>query len=115
AGEKALTADQVAKVTPNYLFEELPMRLKKWNIKFRISVQLADKDDSINDDTVVWPDNRPQVVLGILTLKKVLPDSQEQEKSLMFSPLNLVDGIDPSDDPILATRPIAYAISYGRR
>jgi catalase len=114
-GEKALTADQVAKAGPNYLFEELPARLKKGTAKFRISVQLAEKGDVINDDTVVWPDNRPQVVLGILTLKAVLPDSQKVEKSLMFSPLNLPDGIGASDDPILAARPAAYAISYGRR
>jgi len=114
-GEKALTAEQVAKVGPNYLFEELPARLKKGPMKFRISVQLAEKGDELNDGTAVWPDDRPQVVLGTLTLKKVLPDSAQVEKSLMFSPLNLVDGIGASDDPILAARPAAYAISYGRR
>ncbi len=115
AGEKALTAEQAAKATPNYLFEELPARLNKGKVKFRILVQLAGEGDAINDDTMVWPDSRPQVVLGTLTLKKVLPDSQQVEKTLMFSPLNLIDGIDPSDDPILAARPAAYAISFGRR
>jgi len=115
AGEKALTAEQTAKANPNYLFEELPARLKKGAAKFRISVQLAGKGDNVNDGTAVWPDDRPQVVLGTLTLKKVLPDSAQVEKSLMFSPLNLVDGIGASDDPILAARPAAYAISYGRR
>jgi len=115
AGEKSLTADQSAKAAPNYLFEELSMRLKKGKVKFRISVQLAEKGDVINDDTAVWPDDRPQVVLGTLTLNKVLSDSQQLEKTLMFSPLNLVDGINPSDDPILAARPAAYAISFGRR
>ncbi|HUO44673.1 MAG TPA: catalase family peroxidase [Burkholderiales bacterium] len=115
AGEKSLAADEVAKAAPDYLFKELPARLKKGPIKFRISVQLADKGDNVNDGTAVWPDDRPQVVLGTLTLKKVLPDSAQVEKSLMFSPLNLVDGIGASDDPILAARPAAYAISYGRR
>jgi len=115
AGEKALTKEQAAKASPNYLFEELPARLKKGPAKFRISVQLAQPGDNVNDGTAVWPDDRPQVVLGTLTLKKVLPDSAQVEKTLMFSPLNLVDGIGASDDPILATRPAAYAISYGRR
>jgi catalase len=115
AGEKALTAEQAAKATPNYLFEELPARLKKGKVKFRILVQLSGEGDAINDDTIVWPDSRPQVVLGILTLKAVLPDSQQVEKTFMFSPLNLVDGIGASDDPILAARPAAYAISFGRR
>jgi catalase len=115
AGEKALTAEQAAKATPNYLFEDLPARLKKGKVKFRILVQLSGEGDAINDDTIVWPDSRPQVVLGILTLKAVLPDSQQVEKTFMFSPLNLVDGIGASDDPILAARPAAYAISFGRR
>jgi catalase len=115
AGEHALTKNQAAKAAPDYLMEELPARLKKGPAKFRISVQLALKDDVINDGTAVWPDNRPQVELGILTLKKVLPDSQQVEKTLMFSPLNLTDGIVASDDPILLARPAAYAISFGRR
>ncbi len=115
AGVLALTKDQAAKAAPDYLMEELPARLKKGPAKFRILVQLALKDDVINDGTAVWPDNRPQVELGILTLKKVLPDSQQVEKTLMFSPLNLTDGIAASDDPILLARPAAYAISFGRR
>jgi catalase len=115
AGEHALTKDQAAKAAPNYLMEELPARLKKGAAKFRISVQLAEKGDVINDGTAIWPDNRPQVELGILTLKTVLPDSQQLEKTLMFSPLNLTDGIAASNDPILLARPPAYVISFGRR
>lgn len=56
-----------------------------------------------------------RVELGVLTLKAVLPNSHELEKTTMFSPLNLVDGIAGSNDPILNARPAAYAISYGRR
>jgi len=115
AGVHALTKEQAAKAAPDYLMEELPARLKKGPAKFRISVQLAEKNDVIDDGTAIWPDNRPRVVLGILTLKKVLPDSQQVEKTLMFSPLNLTDGIGASADPILLARPPAYAISFARR
>ncbi|HEY6282285.1 MAG TPA: catalase family peroxidase [Burkholderiales bacterium] len=115
AGVHALTKKQAAKAAPDYLMQELPARLKKGPAKFRISVQLALTDDVINDGTVVWPENRPQVELGILTLKTALQDSQQLEKTLMFSPLNLTDGIAASDDPILLARPAAYAISFGRR
>lgn len=115
AGQQSLTDEQAAKATPNYLMDELPARLKTTEVKYRISMQLAEKGDAINDPTAVWPDSRPQVELGVLTLKTPLVDSQQAEKTLMFSPLLLPDGIAASDDPILLARPAAYAVSYGRR
>jgi catalase len=69
----------------------------------------------ITDPTVVWPDSRPQVELGILTLKSVDKDSAALEKTLAFNPLILADGIAPSEDAILLARPAAYAVSVGRR
>lgn len=114
-GEHFLTSDQAAKAAPDYLVGGLDAQLKKAPAKFRISVQLAAEGDNLTDGSSVWPDDRPQIVLGTLTLKKVLPDSKEQEKQIMFSPLNLVEGIEGSDDPILNARPIAYSVSYGRR
>lgn len=115
AGQQSLSAEQASKSTPNYLMDELPARLKTAEVKYRISVQLAEKDDVINDPTAVWSENNPKVELGILTLKAVVADSQQVEKTLMFNPLVLPDGITPSDDPILLARPSAYAVSYGRR
>lgn len=115
AGQQSLSAEQASKSTPNYLMDELPARLKTAEVKYRISVKLAEKDDVINDPTAVWSENNPKVELGILTLKAVVADSQQVEKTLMFNPLVLPDGITPSDDPILLARPSAYAVSYGRR
>jgi len=80
-----------------------------------LTEQQAEKADVINDPTVVWPDSRPQVELGVLTLKAAIADSQQLEKTLMFNPLLLPDGIAASDDPILLARPATYAVSYGRR
>ena len=69
----------------------------------------------LNDATVVWPDTRKQVELGTLTIKTVYSDGVKFEKATMFNPLTLVDGVEPSDDPILLARPTAYAVSFGRR
>jgi catalase len=33
----------------------------------------------------------------------------------MFSPLNLLAGIEPSDDPVLLARPPAYGVSFSQR
>jgi catalase len=114
-GAEFLTKEQTAKATPNYLMEELPVRLSKAPVQFKIAVQLADKGDAVNDPTVVWPETRKQVELGTLTLNNIDADGVKFEKATMFNPLALVGGIEASDDPILLARPAAYAVSYGRR
>lgn len=114
-GAEFLTKEQAAKATPNYLMDELPMRLSKAPAKFKISLQLADKGDVVNDPTVIWPETRKIVELGTLTLKNIDANGKKFEKETMFNPLVLVDGIDASDDPILLARPAAYAVSYQRR
>lgn len=115
AGNQSLTDEQVAKASPNYLMDEMPTRLEKGPVKFRINAQLAAPGDVTNDGTVVWPNDRPQIELGILSLTTMAPDSAAIEKTLAFNPLILVDGIAPSADPILLARPIAYSFSVRRR
>jgi catalase len=114
-GQKSLTTEQAAKADPNYLMDDIVKRLESTEVKYRISVQLAEKGDVTNDATVVWPDSRKQLELGILTLKTPDKNSKVAEKAIMFNPLVLPNGIEPSEDPILLARPTAYAISYGRR
>lgn len=113
--EPALSAEQASAMSPDYLMNELPQRLAHGPAQFKISVQLAEAGDVINDGTIVWPDARTQVELGILTLDAIVADSKAEEKKIMFNPLSLPDGIAPSADPILLARPIAYAVSYARR
>lgn len=115
AGDKALSEAEAAAASPDYLSQELKTRLAQGEARFRIAVQLAEPGDVINDPTAVWPDSRPQIELGVLSLKAVAADSAAVEKTLAFNPLILTDGIAPSDDAILRARPAAYAISVGRR
>ena len=115
AGAQFLTDAEAAKQAPNYLMDELPVRLGKQEAQYRIVLQLAEAGDSVDDPTAIWPDDRKQVELGVLTIKSAVANSQEAERSLMFNPLVLPDGIAPSNDPVLLARPGAYAVSYGRR
>lgn len=115
AGEHYLTTEQAGSATPNYLMEELPARLAAGPVKFRISAQIAAAGDPIADATVQWPADREEIELGTLSITAVAPDSSAAERSLAFSPTNLLDGIAPSDDPILLMRPVAYAFSVARR
>lgn len=113
-GARFLNESAAKEVGHEYLTQELPLRLQKGPYAYRISVQLAQQGDDVNDPTVVWPDDRRIVELGTLTIDKMSADAPTYEKT-MFSPLNLVEGIEPSEDKILLARPVAYAVSFGRR
>jgi len=115
SGAQFLSQEAAEKAAPNYLMDELPARLSKSEVKYRISVQLAEPADVVNDPTVVWADTRQVVELGVLTLNAMHANGDAFAKGTMFNPLALVEGIEVSDDPILLARPGAYAVSFGRR
>jgi catalase len=114
-GQELLSKEQVAQAGPKYLFDELPQRLKQGEAKFRLLAQVPAKDDVINDPTVIWPDDRKLVELGVISLETPVADNTAAEKALAFNPLILVDGIAPTNDPVLLARPAAYALSVGRK
>ncbi|MDO8961720.1 MAG: catalase family peroxidase [Methylophilus sp.] len=115
SGAQFLSQEAAEKAAPNYLMDELPARLSKSEVKYRISVQLAEATDVVNDPTVVWADTRQVVELGVLTLNAMHANGDAFAKGTMFNPLALVEGIEVSDDPILLARPGVYAVSFGRR
>jgi len=59
--------------------------------------------------------HNPKDLAVALSIESARLDSKEFEKTVMFNPLNLVTGIEPSNDPILLARPAAYGVSYARR
>lgn len=115
AGAHYLDASAAAHLEPNYLPDEMGRRLAPGPVKFRLLVQLAAPGDAVNDPAIAWPDQRPTVVLGTLSLTDIMDDASPEAKALFFNPLNLVPGIAPSDDPLLAARTRSYTISYRRR
>jgi len=110
-----LSASDAAKQPRNFLMDELPERLKHGPITFHLKAQLAAAGDSTKDPSVAWPDDRKVVELGVLTIDKVVPDSAEAEKKLLFLPGQLTNGIEESDDPLIDIRDGAYALSFSRR
>jgi len=110
-----LSKEEAAKKSANYLFDDLPQRLAKGPVTFHIKAQLAAPEDQTKDPTQPWPADRKVVDLGTLTITKTLADSDAQQKKLLFIPGRLTDGIEPSDDPLIAARDGAYAVSFGRR
>jgi len=110
-----ITADEAAKQTPNYLFDDLSKRLAKKPVVFHLKVQLAAPGDQTKDASLPWPDDRKVVDLGVLKITRIVPNSPEAEKKLLFLPTNLPAGIELSDDPLPSLRSAAYGVSYGRR
>ena len=115
AGAKFLTAEEAAKKGPNFLIDELTERLAKGPAALRLVVQLAASGDVTDDATVVWPEDRPVVELGVLSITGRVADQDAAQRRLGVDPLRLVDGIEASDDPLLELRSEVYAVSRRRR
>ena len=110
-----ITAEEAAKQSPDFLFNDLSKRIAHKPIVFHLKAQLAEPGDQTKDASQPWPDDRKVVDLGVLTLKKVVPNSLEAQKKLLFVPTNLTAGIELSDDPLPSVRAAAYGVSFGRR
>jgi catalase len=115
AGEHALTPAEAAKADPNYLMDELPKRIAAGPVKYRLVAQVAKEGDVTNDATAVWPPDREIIELGVISLTVTQKDQVQEQKAILYNPLSLPAGIEASDDPILAARPPAYAVSFTQR
>ncbi len=110
-----LDAAEAAKRPPDFLADELAARLAQGPATFHLKAQLASPSDQTKDASEPWPESDKIVELGVLTIDRVAPDSLEAQKQLLFLPGRLIDGIEPSDDPLIGVRDGAYAVSFSRR
>jgi catalase len=100
---------------PNFLFDELNQRIASGPISFQLFAQVASETDEVNDATVHWPEDRPLTRLGQIVLTAPVSDNDQEQKKIIFDPIPRVDGIEPSDDPLLELRAAIYLISGRRR
>ncbi len=114
AGEHYLTQEQLATMEPDYLSTEIRERVRRGPAKFTLLLQVAEKDDKIDDPSIAWPDSRKQIELGTITITKAVADSHTAEKKLLFMPGALVPGIEAAD-PMIAARSASYVVSLSRR
>jgi len=98
----------------NYLFDELASRIAAGSVEFDIDVQIANHTDVVDDATIHWPADRPLVHFGTIKLTAKAPDD-EAHRRIIFDPIPRVDGIEPSDDPLLELRAAIYLLSGRRR
>lgn len=115
AGVEHLDDDAAKSLGANSLFDELSERIAQGPIGFQILVQVADDGDAIDDATIHWPEDRPTIRLGKIVLTAVAAENEREQKKIIFDPIPRVDGIEPSDDPLLELRAAVYLLSGRRR
>lgn len=114
AGSEYLDAAAAAGKSANFLFDDLTERIAKQPLKFEIVVQIAAAEDTLDDATVDWPEDRELVLLGQIELTAMAPEDEEKRR-IIFDPIPRVDGIEASQDPLLSKRADVYLASGRRR
>ena len=97
------------------LFAELESRLTDGPVMFRLVVSLAQEVDDLLDPSTAWPQDRERVVLGRLAVQRRTSLEEIGDPIMMHDPTRTTDGIDTSDDPILAARRGIYEASAVNR
>jgi catalase len=115
AGVDHLGEESIKSKSANFLFDELSTRVVSGPVRFDVQVQVAEESDAVNDATIHWPANRRIVTLGKLNLTGTVPDDAGRQKQIIFDPIPRVEGIEPSDDPLLELRAAVYLLSGRRR
>jgi catalase len=110
-----LTADEAARQPLDFLIDDMPQRVAVKPVVFQFTAQLAEPGDKTDDPSQPWPIGRRVVDLGVLTVHRVLADSRERQKDLLFLPTNLIDGIELSDDAMPVIRSAVYGVAFARR
>ncbi|MGC2162155.1 MAG: catalase [Silvibacterium sp.] len=115
AGAASQSVEQLQALAPNYLFEELEERLRKAPVYFDLVLQLAADDDPTDDPSAAWPEDRIRVKLGSLEIHRPTSVEEIGDPVMLHDPTRVTDGIELTDDPILAARRGIYEVSVAHR
>jgi catalase len=117
AGEQYVPEEELKTKSETYLFDELPKKLESEPIELKLLAQIAEDGDVTDDATVMWPEQRSIVELGLIKVEQVLSaeESLKEQKHIIFDPIPRVEGMDVTDDPLLDVRASVYLISGKQR
>jgi catalase len=76
---------------------------------------MAGEGDDVTNASVTWPDDRPEIAFGTVTLTARVDENEPERRKIIFDPVPRVDGIDTSGDPITEVRSDLYLLSGRRR
>jgi catalase len=115
AGNIYLDEAGAAAQGPDFLFDEIKERIAREPVRFQIAVQLAEDGDTVDDATVRWPEARPRIAFGEISLTSIAPNNAKEQQHLIFDPIPRVDGIEASADPLFEPRANIYLMAGRRR
>lgn len=99
----------------DYLFDGLIRTLAHAPLSWRLVLTVGEPGDPTHDATKPWPAGRRTIDAGTITISAVQTEEAGNARDVNFDPLVLPDGIEGSDDPLLAARSAVYARSFTRR
>jgi catalase len=114
AGEEYLSGSAAQGASPDFLTEELNTRLASGPVRFDFRVQIAGPRDSTVDPSAPWQ-STDTVTVGTLEITGLDNEREHGDDIVVFDPMRVTDGIEPSDDPVLRFRTLAYSASVKLR
>ena len=114
AGEQVVPPDAAKTKGADFLVEEFDQRLAAPPVRFDLQVQIAADGDSTVDPSKPWRSTQT-VTVGTLEITGVDTEREHGSDIVVFDPMRVTDGIEPSDDPVLRFRTIAYSASVKLR
>jgi catalase len=99
---------------PDFLTEELNTRLASGPVRLDYRVQIAGPNDSTVDPSAPWR-SAQFVTVGTLEITGLETEREHGGDIVVFDPMRVTDGIEPSDDPVLRFRTLAYSASVKLR
>ncbi len=115
AGVAGQTLEELQKQPASYLFDELDERLSRGPVAFHLVLELAGDGDPTDDPSAPWPEGRPRVTIGRLEVRRATTVEEIGDPIMMHDPTRVTDGIELSNDPILAARRGIYEVSVAQR
>lgn len=114
-GGQPLSPEELASAPADFLAEALAKRVAEGPLRWRMIVAFGEPGDPTNDPTLAWPEGRRELEAGVLALTAAGAAAGDECETLNFDPMVMAPGIEPGDDPVLAFRSAAYALSFARR
>ncbi|MGH3633280.1 catalase family peroxidase [Mycobacterium sp.] len=114
AGEHFLSRPIGPRKSADFLFDELNERLASAPVRFYYQVQIAADGDSTVDPSKPWRSTQA-VTVGTLDITGIDTGREHGGDIVVFDPMRVTDGIEPSDDPVLRFRTHAYSASVKLR
>ena len=105
-----------APTEPNGLMSEMLSRVNAGNAAvWDMYVYVADKDDNYLNATVNWQEDKTPIHAGVLVLNQAENQMGANCYNVNFDPSILPEGVEVSEDPLIAARSAVYSRSFDGR